>query len=316
MRLIHRRQAAFTLIELLVVIAIIGVLIGLLLPAIQKVREAAARLACASNLKQIATGVANYHETYNLFPINSQMNFTTAGANWSWLSRMLPYVEQDNLYKQANIPNANLSASLPQIQTQVKAFLCPSDQDSAKGPRAAKVNITGTMVGQTNYKGVSGSNWGYNGNMGADSTTSNFSPDARWLNKNAVTNSYDGLDHADGLFYRNDRIRPKSFSDILDGGSNTFMVGEDIPAKNDHCDWPFPNHSVGTCAIGPNSKMTNGTEYPTSQWPNVYSFRSYHPGGLQFAFADCSVRFISENIPLALYRALATMNTGEAVSPP
>ena len=94
------------------------------------------------------------------------------------------------------------------------------------------------------------------------------------------------------------------------------MVGEDIPAKNHWCSWPYANNANGTCAIPPNVKRKNGTDYPKWDWQNNESFRSAHAGGLHFAYADGSVHFISDNINLALYRALATRKGREVVSPP
>src|SRR5262249_12282679 len=120
-------RPAFTLIELLVVIAIIAILIGLLLPAVQKVREAGNRLKCTNNLKQLALASHNYHDAVGVFPPNNLYNYGPTAANWSWLAHLLPYVEQNNLYVQAKIgssPPNNINQSLPEIATQVKLFLC------------------------------------------------------------------------------------------------------------------------------------------------------------------------------------------------
>src|SRR5262249_6375931 len=152
-------RGGFTLIELLVVIAIIAVLIGLLLPAVQKVREAAARSSCQNNLKQIALAVHNYHDANGLMPVNSlitdqQNNWVS--PNWSWLARILPYVEQEPLYRNANIPKNTLGdttgnpSTRDLCATQIKTYLCPTDPDSNAGPRTDRANLVGMLVGVTN----------------------------------------------------------------------------------------------------------------------------------------------------------------------
>jgi prepilin-type processing-associated H-X9-DG protein len=105
-------------------------------------------------------------------------------------------------------------------------------------------------------------------------------------------------------------------TDITDGTSNTFMIGEDVPSKNRWCSWPYANNAVGTCAIAPNARRPGGGEYDPGDWQNVYSFRSRHSGGLQFAYADGSVHFVSNSIDLSVYRAMATIRGGEVVSAP
>jgi prepilin-type N-terminal cleavage/methylation domain-containing protein/prepilin-type processing-associated H-X9-DG protein len=331
-RISHEVQAmtapgrrAFTLIELLVVIAIIAVLIGLLLPAVQKVREAANRSMCSNNLKQIALAAHTYHDTEHYIPVNTLVTDAANNwdhANWSWLARILPYTEQANLYQQANIPNNTLKQSnqppLLLVASEIKLFLCPSDPSSHTGPRKDRTNLETFPVGQSNYKGVAGANWGT-----WDLTTDKNDPggsrigcEARWVNPSTIDGSLNGLNDGDGIFTRTDQRHKKTFGDIEDGLSNTFLAGEDIPEKNLHCDWPYANHAIGTCGIGPNAKPLKGGEYDPADWPNVYAFRSRHPGGLQFAFVDGSVHFISETIPLAVYRALATRKGREVVEIP
>jgi len=305
-----RHRQGVTLIELLVVIGIVAILIGLLLPAVQQVRAAAARVNCQSNLKQIALAIHAYHDTNGVLPIDSFDAFGPQSHSWSWLARTLPFLEQDNLYRAGNIPSNTLYQSQVAVATQVKVFLCPSDIAMSEGPRpdAADLGVYhGPLypppidAGQTNYKGVSGANWQWG--------------DPRWHNP-GTNGSWNGLTSGDGLFYRGDFMSPKQLISITDGTSNTFMVGEDIPSKNNWCSWPYSNNAVGTCAIAPNAKRKNGTEYPSYDWFNVYSFRSRHAGGLQFAYADCSVHYITDSITLQVYRAMATIQGGEVATAP
>jgi prepilin-type N-terminal cleavage/methylation domain-containing protein/prepilin-type processing-associated H-X9-DG protein len=312
-------RPAFTLIELLVVIAIIAILIGLLLPAIQKVREAAARSSCSNNLKQLAIAVHSYHDGRGRIPYDSSPEAGNSsawgmnGPNWSWIAQILPYIEQEPLYKNAGIglPTPNtLGASAAYISIQIPTLLCLAD-DAQSGPRTNAADLSGP-IGQTNYKGCSGANWEWG--------------ESRW-NPGYQANATDqyGLGNGNGLFYRGDGKKKQTITgSIKDGTSNTFMIGEDIPLYSQWCSWPYSNNAVGTCAIYPNSKAPDGRWYasgiPSSttvlqtDWTNTYSFRSWHTGGLQFAMCDGSVRFISENIDITTYRYLSTINGHEPVS--
>jgi prepilin-type processing-associated H-X9-DG protein len=120
----------------------------------------------------------------------------------------------------------------------------------------------------------------------------------------------------DGMFASRDDLPTNKvdLTSVTDGTSNTFLIGEDIPALNAHCTWPYANGSLGTCAIPPNHNLPYAGGDIYKGWPDLYSFRSRHPGGLQFGFADGSVHFISDTIPLPLYRALASRNGGENIS--
>jgi len=305
---VHKQRSAFTLIELLVVIAIIAILIGLLLPAVQKVREAAARMQCSNNLKQLGIAVHSFQDGQGRLPYNTSPNtygYDINGKSWSWLAKILPYIEQDNLYKLgglgadgANLPTFN-SVLTTVYNQQIKTFLCPSDSSSTSA-RTDRANTGGYACGSTNYRGVSGSNWAW-GN------TTNTGP----------TGNNNGLDAGDGMFWRHDETRKLRLEQMQDGTSNILMVGEDLPDRNQHCGWPNSNYANGTCSIPLNTSLPGSTpQYGFGDWPNVYSFRSRHTGGAQFAIADGSVRFVSATIDLPTYRAVATHSGGEAVSIP
>jgi hypothetical protein len=144
---------------------------------------------------------------------------------------------------------------------QIQLFLCPSDGSSWSGPRTDAGNLSGFPVGQSNYKGVSGANWG------ADSSQNWAVINTYWRNQ-GTNGSYDGLDNGDGIMFRSDYRIGLSMTDIKDGTSNTFMLGEDIPSLNDYCSWPSANNAYGTCAIPPNAKSPNGGKFDPSDRPN------------------------------------------------
>jgi len=303
------RRSAFTLIELLVVIAIIAVLIGLLLPAVQKVRDAAARTSCQNNLHQIGVAVQSYHDSYGKMPCNGpQATYNMNGANWSWLARILPYIDQGNLYTQLGIStNATLGGQAG-LATVIASFNCPAD--NSPNPRSNTADIGGS-VGTTNYKGCCGTNWQWGSYAGVT---------------DPQTGSQNGLDQGDGIFYRTDGVPgssghgPLTMSIITncDGTSSTFMIGEDIPSMNQWCAWPYANAATGTCAIPLNSGMNKGDPGYANpgDWPDLYSFRSRHAAGANFCMADGHVVYITTSIDLPTYRGLATYNGKETVSLP
>jgi prepilin-type N-terminal cleavage/methylation domain-containing protein/prepilin-type processing-associated H-X9-DG protein len=309
--LMPRNRRAFTLLELLVVLAIIGVLLALLLPAVMKVREAASRMSCTSNLKQLALAVHSYHDSQGGLPSGQFQGPYGTGANsraWSWGARLLPFIEQQNLSQNGGIPLRTLQAS-GVLADRVPLFFCPSDTAISLGVTERAGNLLGVPVGLTNYKGVSGANWG------VDFQGKPVRLKTDWSNR-GTNGSYDGLAHGDGMMYRSDWVRRFSLTFVTDGTSNTFMLGEDVPALNDWCSWPYANNAYGTCAIPPNVKRPEGGSYDANDWQNTWSFRSRHSGGLNFALADGSVHFLANSIDLTLYRALATVSGGEVASLP
>jgi prepilin-type processing-associated H-X9-DG protein len=272
-------------------------------------------------MKQLGIAAANYHSEHKCLPISggTGTNLTLNGANWSWLANILPYIEQQDLFNQANVASGQMtgsSAQLQVMQTQISTFLCPTDPFSNSGPRTDEFNITGTPVGQTNYQGCSGSNWGNDaGQAVPNQPGSAFTCDARWRNAGPSGN-YDGLDAGDGVLFRTCYWRKLKMNKIQDGTSNTFLAGEQLPAKDMHCDWPFFNHATATCGIEMNATQTSGAEYDPSDWPDVFGFHSLHRGGMNMVFVDGSVRFVDQSIDLASWRALATHSGGENVTAP
>ncbi len=314
----RRWRPAFTLIELLVVIAIIAVLIGLLLPAVQKVREAASKMSCTNNLKQLALACHNYHTTHRALPTGRYGDYDAPTAHggpwedsmsWSWLADLLPYLEQENVHRQGNIPAARLNQSSA-LALKIKGFLCPSDDAFGSDPRPERSHYmrTAPVAGLTNYKGVHGANFCY----------------GPWTNPGTNGNHCESWWQGDGLIYPLVWQRPKRLTQVRDGTSNTFLIGEDVwderaPGHGRYgigWGWGHSVHTGLTCAIPPNARPPGGGEFPPQDWQRRNGFKSRHSGGVQFAYADASVHFIGDDIPLGIYRALATIAGGEVVTAP
>jgi len=328
----------FTLIELLVVIAIIAILIGLLVPAVQKVREAAARAQCTNNLKQLALACHTFHDQNKKLPANYGC-CGTGGAYWSWIAMILPYIEQGPIYTQGNIgvfnaagtPTTTLAKSVangqPTITIPIPMLRCPSDPAYANVLWNDRADIGGGPNGQgcaiSNYKGVAGANWEW-GNALWNPGWSAGAPNP--------SQPQQGLDAGNGVLYRSNGPGAsgnisggKDFSwtlvGITDGTSNTFMIGEDLPKDSQWCGcWAYANNTTGTVAIYLNANETAGLgatlENDTNgDWGNNYGFASKHTGGANFAFCDAHVRYISNGISMrTTYRYLGTAQGGEAIT--
>ncbi len=323
-----RKRQAFTLVELLVVIAIIGILIALLLPAVQAAREAARRAHCTNNAKQLVLAMHNYHDNFKMFPINYS-NYTVAAVNWgdartsqahSWMQLILPYIEQQPVHDQIRFDEPlshpdNEAVSL----TVIPAFLCPSDRHG-DGTLPGRANLPGGSPDPSrrainNYKACAGSNWAW-----GDAACRHVWPTDRWPNDG------NGLDRGNGIICRNyngDSMAWTRISDISDGTSSTFAVGEAVPAWCTHTWWWWFNGATATCGIPLNYKSQailtdpNATlENRAWDWPNNYSFMSRHPGGANFALCDGSVTFVGDTIDIMVYRHLADIDDRVPVQAP
>jgi prepilin-type N-terminal cleavage/methylation domain-containing protein/prepilin-type processing-associated H-X9-DG protein len=316
-RCLVRRAAAFTLIELLVVMAIIGVLVALLLPAVQAARESARRTQCMNNLKQIGLAIANYTEAHGAMPPGYVSHWDSyfrreVGPGWGWASMLLPQLEQQPIYDSINFRmpiqhGQNETARLRPIEI----FLCPTDNM----PRiwTATEGVVWIYAGQIFSSlipicDVSASN--YVGMFGIGEP---------------------GVD-GDGVFYRNSSTRPV---DILDGLSNTISVGErsvHLNAGRGHATWvgavpgavlwscapdPFGDPDAGVCRKEDGSGMTLGHtgegNGPGDVQGDVNQFFSRHGRGAFFLFADGHVRYLDGNMHYPTYKALSTREGREEV---
>lgn len=290
------KKRGFTLVELLVVIAIIGVLIALLLPAVQAAREAARRAQCTNNLKQLALALHNHHDVNKYLPPGTDGTGTGNREMWGWGARILPYIEQENLYDQLRVSQQHLTVTLSNgslrnlSQTELDAFVCPSDDGGALmsgvpgglsggGPgrhfRGAAGLPNNYRVAKSNYVGVCGNR-----------------------DVNHVLN--------DGVLFRGDHrsggkpLEGIRFADVTDGTSNTFCIGE----RNRYCNhgaWIGNRNVTGQGPRG--ADYTMGSTYHVINDPDNTSnqgcsegFSSNHPTGALFAFLDGSVSFIPETI--------------------
>lgn len=320
MRCYVRHRRAFTLVELLVVIAIIGILVGLLLPAVQAAREAARRMQCSNNVKQLALAFHNYHDTHKVFPINFAWRSAPglggggpaiSDTGKSWLQMILPYIEQTNLFNRIDFrvglrppnsaPTTPVGINRAVAATVVPTFICPSDDGSENGTltnRSDTVNGTDRWA-VTGYKACAGSNWDWGV----------FRPLSSPGGRNG--GSVHGLNAGNGILCSNQENTNAltRMRDLSDGTSNTFAIGEALPGWSSWNWWYNPNAVTATCAIPLNRVIK--VPKNIGDWPNNYGFASRHVGGGQFGLGDGSVRFVSENVDILIYRQAATISGGE-----
>jgi prepilin-type N-terminal cleavage/methylation domain-containing protein/prepilin-type processing-associated H-X9-DG protein len=319
-------RRGFTLIELLVVIAIIAILIGLLLPAVQKVREAAARSTCQNNLKQLGLGLHNYHDPNQGLPSNTRLS-TTSTVRVRWVTHLLPYIEQENLYRQIN-QNVNWSdpTNTPFTGQRIKILECPSAPNGPILDGAPPPETWSPIVANGDYSGFYG-----------------VSPELVTLG--LVDANSGRVDN--GAISKSVRLHFNSFTDGL---SNTLQVTESAGRPNIYRNgrlavvangnnrvngggWCRPatelnilrgSSADGLTFPGPNAiNVTNGEQLGTYNPPNGHPYYGvdgsgqiygFHTGGVNALFADGSVRFLRASTNIRTLAALISRNGGETLN--
>jgi prepilin-type N-terminal cleavage/methylation domain-containing protein/prepilin-type processing-associated H-X9-DG protein len=350
MRIDRRPSRGFTLIELLVVIAIIAILIGLLLPAVQKIREAANRMSCTNNLKQLMLGMHNYESAKGTLPpscikraiqdpnteptINQPWPDYCAALHWSYL--ILPYLEQDNVFKMIPFgppptPTTWQSGQyLALLQTKIKIMRCPSTSDlpsyndnsrgiaiPSRAPASYAVVISNNIT-----------NNNYNDDGKAGNTVEPFGFRTLESGTNSVVVNgvtYTGIPRLNGPFNQNVAF---SFAEIPDGLSNTAGIGERYRYRNDpgsegnagHGGWgtfslasPFAQNGHNLFSGSTFVPFNPVIPTPASDTRHLIGFSSRHPGGVNFAFLDGSVRFLKDTTSETARFAIGSRAGGELV---
>ncbi|MEM8495150.1 MAG: DUF1559 domain-containing protein [Planctomycetota bacterium] len=349
MRFVKRMpHTAFTLVELLVVISIIGVLVSLLLPAVQSARESARRMSCTNQMRNLGIAALNYHDVERHFPISR--GYTDAdgqdgsGPATGWILEVLPQLEQQVLYDQferggafngnwaigrGQFPGTGFGLgsnengiSVPELMATPFGLLnCPSD-GNASLPSTNQYGWDDVPVTLTSYKGVIGDTV-VNPNTESSSfvNTGSLFPSGDYQEPPPSHQLTEDDCHRDtrcrGIFFRQSWRRPVKIARITDGTSNTLMIGEDVPDYDRHSAAFYSDGDWCSCNI-PLNHLVGTTppspDDPADPWWNHRGFRSLHPGGANFVLADGSGRFVSETVDNVAYRTACTRNSGELVN--
>jgi prepilin-type N-terminal cleavage/methylation domain-containing protein/prepilin-type processing-associated H-X9-DG protein len=332
----HPLRRGFTLIELLVVIAIIGVLVGLVVPAVQKVRETASRMKCSNNLRQIGLALHNYHDTNGSFPPgyidgNTDPMSTPdndVGPGWGWASFLLPNLEQEPLYKQINFrQTVGMGSNAAVSQMPLSIFLCPSDGYPQNSPIYDSTFTTPiATVAHGNYVGCNGwvecfngAGGNYQGGVGQDGLSGQLGQAGAGVfyrnSHTRIAQVTDGLSNTIFVGERSGNHSPSTWTGAVPGGRCPAWMANQPPRPNS----PPPGPAYDNADFGEALVLAHGnaTHVPSVDFP-VYdpdTFYSMHtPRGANFLFGDGSVHFLSSTINPYTYQYLCTMDGNEVVN--
>ena len=340
-------RTGFTLVELLVVIAIIGILVALLLPAVQAAREAARRISCSNNLHNIGLACINYHDTNKHLPYSISQWAEDKNRKGQWIGPNKGKMHPDNGGPGYNgkpwtvdiLPAMEESAMHDAIMQALKNstgeknfFITPTPTPAGNGmghgsirqllaqqvpwlmcPSDPSAQPSGAQYGWSFGGRIMTSTTNYKGCLGDSVITSGTADDSPFPDFGSKPDCHNTVE-CNGLIWRGTYFNPIPFRKIVDGTSKTFMVGEGVVEQDYHSAAFYGDGTWASCGIPLNFFLVPATEElikAAPQWMQARGFKSLHPGGAQFVMADGSVHFISESIDHDVYRGFGTRDGGE-----
>jgi len=296
----------FTLVELLVVIAIIGVMVGLLLPAVQAAREAARAMQCSNHQRQLGLAVHNYHSAFDRFPSGWIADAPSHEPGWGWGAAIQPFIEQQAIHDQINFSVAIEHAMhQPAREHVIATFICPSDTGQNQFMIAESAHAHHHHLHASQASNADDHTHG-SGNIDDSDDVLFLMAKANYVGAFGSEEVEADPFNGNGVFYGNSKIR---FRDIVDGTSSTIILGERSSELGSSI-W----HGVIPEAAEAEARIVGSADHvPNSPEHHFEDFSSRHPGGAYFTMGDGSVRMITQFVDLDVYRALATRHNGEVI---